>query len=58
MINIHKQLWAVKGIGRKVEDSDFLLAYMTHQELTKEGVSAASYLSRQYTEVERAKTQR
>ena len=57
MINIHKQLWAVKGVGRKVEDSDFLLAYMTHQEQTKEGEATSAFLSRQYTGVEWAKTQ-
>jgi len=57
MINIHKQLWAVKGVGRKVEDSDFLLAYMTHQELTKEGGPTSAYHNRRYTGQEWAKTQ-
>lgn len=43
MIKIHKQLWVVKGVNKEVEDSSFLLSYMTHREYDKNGVKLASF---------------
>ena len=49
MINIHKVHYIIKGNNRKVEDSEFLLAYMTHVELDKEGNPAQNFTSRKAT---------
>lgn len=49
MINIHEQIWIVKGVERSVEDSDSLLAYMTHREYTKTGEEAQSFTKRKDT---------
>ena len=49
MINIHKQLWVVKGVNRKVEDSEFLLAYMTHREYTKDKEETVAFTKRKST---------
>lgn len=49
MINIHKQLWVVKAVNRKVEDSEFLLAYMTHREYTKDKEETAAFTKRKST---------
>lgn len=49
MINIHKQLWVVRAPNRPVEDSDQLLAYMTHREYTKQGEPTQSFLKRSAT---------
>ena len=49
MINIHKQLWVVKGSERKVSNSDYLLSYMTHTEFTAENEETKAFLKRQGT---------
>jgi len=51
LINIHKQLWVVKGFERKVENSSALLAYMTHAEYTKDDVETKAFKSRKGTGV-------
>lgn len=49
MIKIHKQMWVIKGVERSVEDSSFLLAYMTHREYDKKGIKLVSFDKRMHT---------
>lgn len=50
MINIHEKLWVIKGYKSTVEDSDQLLAYMTHVETNKTtGEPSPSFAKRQET---------
>lgn len=49
MINIHEELWVIKGHNKTVEDSSELLAYMTHKDLNKTGEETQAFQKRKDT---------